>query len=64
MNDTNQNLDRVDQAIRLQEAVEFIWRESDLLDRHGYKPGSRCGRNKGAMSFLSTAVTGTILRRR
>lgn len=36
MKQTTRSLEGVDEAIRLQEAVEFIWREADLLDRHDY----------------------------
>ncbi len=31
-------VDEATSGITLQEAVEFIWNEADLLDRHDYKP--------------------------
>lgn len=38
MIDTIQGTKRIDPVINLQEAMEFIWREADLLDRHDYEP--------------------------
>ena len=38
MIDTLQVANRIDTVINLQEAIEFIWREADLLDRHDYPP--------------------------
>jgi len=32
----NQSIDGPPPMIGLQEAIEFIWREADLLDRHDY----------------------------